>query len=228
MNSKDRLLLFITYKGIGQGKFEEVCGISNGYVNNNKGSFGASIVNRIHKAFPELNIEWLTTGDGDMIKDGESEAVAILNPNILEVPFISQYAYAGYLSGFSQGGYVETLPKVPFFVDNENHKGNYICVEVKGDSMNDGTEDSIIEGDKLLCREVKVDLWRSKLHIKKWDFVIVHKTDGILVKRIIKHDTDNCKITIHSLNEEYQDRIISLNDIAQIFNIIEISRPRRR
>ncbi len=152
----------------------------------------------------------------------------IIAPNVINVPFISQYAYAGYLAGFQDNNYMDFLPRIPFFVDNDNPKGNYICVEVRGDSMNNGTEESIVEGDKLLCREIKRDLWVNKLHIKRWDFVIVHKTDGILVKRIINHDTSNGTITIHSLNDGYADKVLHLDDLAQIFNIIEISRNRRR
>ena len=31
---KERLILYIKFLGIGQGKFEAQCGLSNGYVNN--------------------------------------------------------------------------------------------------------------------------------------------------------------------------------------------------
>ena len=41
--------------------------------------------------------------------------------------------------------------------------------------MNDGTEESYLEGDRLLCREIYSQYWvESKLHYTKWDFVIVH------------------------------------------------------
>ena len=112
-------------------------------------------------------------------------------------------------------------------VDHEL-KGRYIMFEVKGDSMNDGSEQSILEGDRLLGREIKRDLWKYKLHINKWDFIVVHRTEGILVKRIIEHDTEQSTITLHSLNPEYEDRTFSLNDITQIFNVIEVHRNRRR
>lgn len=56
---KDRLLEFLEYKNIGQGTFEQSAGISNGYVNNLKGSIGSKILNRIEASYPELNIDWL-------------------------------------------------------------------------------------------------------------------------------------------------------------------------
>jgi phage repressor protein C with HTH and peptisase S24 domain len=140
---------------------------------------------------------------------------------------VNQYAYAGYLNGYQNETYMNTLPTIPFIADHEA-RGHYIAFEVKGDSMNDGTEESYLEGDRLLCREVQPHLWSSsKLHIKKWDFVIVHE-DGIIVKRIIDHDVENHTITVHSLNDMYPDRVIDLAEVKQIFNVVEMQRPRRR
>lgn len=151
-----------------------------------------------------------------------------LNPNaVLYVPLVNQYAYAGYLNGYQNETYMNTLPTIPFIADHEA-RGNYIAFEVKGDSMNDGTEESYLEGDRLLCREVPQYLWAdSRLHIKKWDFVIVHE-EGIIVKRIIDHNVENRTITVHSLNDMYPDRVIDLSEVKQIFNVVEMQRPRRR
>lgn len=118
--------------------------------------------------------------------------------HIIYVPLVNQYAYAGYLCGYADAEYIESLPTIPFIVDQEAH-GKYMAFEVKGDSMDDGTDEAYKEGDRLLCREIYQQYWaESKLHIRKWDFVIVHK-EGILIKRIIDHDVENCTITIHSL-----------------------------
>lgn len=150
-----------------------------------------------------------------------------LRSSVMHVPLVNQYAYAGYLSGFADNEYVDNLPKIPFILDKE-YRGEYLCFEVKGDSMECDSEESIPEGSILLCRNVRKEYWRNKLHIHKWDFVIVHNTDGILVKRIIRHDVENGIITIHSLNEFYQDRELHLKDIQQIFNIVEIQTKRKR
>ncbi|WP_293713501.1 helix-turn-helix domain-containing protein [uncultured Parabacteroides sp.] len=155
------------------------------------------------------------------------EAIPLALDHIIYVPLVNQYAHAGYLCGYADAEYIESLPKIPFIIDQEA-KGHYIAFEVKGDSMDDGTDEAYKEGDRLLCREIQRNLWRdSKLHIRKWDFVIVHK-EGVLVKRIVDHDVENCTITIHSLNSFYPDRVLHLADVRQIFNVIEMSRPRRR
>lgn len=183
----------------------------------------------IIKAFPNINKVWLLTGEGEMLNNANpkyNEAVPI-QQDVVYIPLVNQFAYAGYLDGYSDCTYLEQLPKIPFIVDHEGH-GNYIAFEVKGDSMNNGTEESYLEGDRLYCREIQPHLWAtSKLHLRKWDFVIVHE-DGIVVKRIIDHDVENHTITIHSLNDMYPDRTIDLCDVKQIFNVIESVRPRRR
>ncbi len=147
--------------------------------------------------------------------------------NVMLVPLVSQYAHAGYLNGFDDEHYIEELPKVPFTADKE-HKGEYICIEVKGDSMEDGTDESYLENDILLCRNVAPVYWQSRLHINKWDFVIVHREKGILVKRIIKHDVERGVITLHSLNDYYDDFDIHLKDVAKIFNIVDFRRKKKR
>lgn len=65
---KDRLKIFIKYLGIGQAKFEKKCNLSNGYINNSKGNYGASKLDYILKTFPELNRDWLLYGEGEMLK----------------------------------------------------------------------------------------------------------------------------------------------------------------
>lgn len=174
----------------------------------------------------EILIQYFSKDQTPAIKKVEEATPLNLN-HIINVPLVNQYAYAGYLCGYADNEYIETLPTVPFILDQEAH-GKYMAFEVKGDSMDDGTDEAYKEGDRLLCREIYQQYWaESKLHIRKWDFVIVH-ADGILIKRITDHDTVNHTITIHSLNPFYPDRVLDLREVRQIFNVIEMSRPRRR
>ena len=67
---KQRLMRFIKSEKISQGKFERMCGMSNGYLCNIKQSIGSSKILSISKAFPQLNTEWLLTGEGSMLNEG--------------------------------------------------------------------------------------------------------------------------------------------------------------
>jgi phage repressor protein C with HTH and peptisase S24 domain len=182
----------------------------------------------IHEQFPQYNVNWLLTGEGNMLVESiESNAEPLHNERRVGVRLVSQYAYAGYLSGYGDDEYLDSLPLIDFTPDREM-TGNWLAFEVRGDSMDDGSKESYIEGEIVICREVEPDYWRdSRLFINKRDFVIVHK-EGILIKRIIAHDVDKHTITIHSLNPLYKDRTINLKDVLQIYSIIESRIQRRR
>lgn len=142
---------------------------------------------------------------------------------VMMVPLVNKYAYAGYQSGYGDDEYVDALPRVPFMVDKQ-HRGNYCAFEVKGDSMDNGLIGSYKEGYIVLGREIPKNMWRDKLHIKKWrTFIVVTKTDGILIKQISKHDTVRGIITLHSLNEEYDDIQLQLDKVAQLFNVVQVN-----
>ncbi|GAB4165645.1 MAG: hypothetical protein Tsb0033_27460 [Winogradskyella sp.] len=167
------------------------------------------------------------SGKNDTIK--EPEAIWVNYERFMLVPMVSHRAQAGFLSGWGDDEYLDELPKVPWEVDKE-YKGKYMTFEVSGESMEseDDPRDSLYEGDLLLCREVMRQHWKNKLHIHKWDFVIVHREQGILAKRITHHDTDKGIITLHSLNPYYEDQKVSLDDLIAIFNIIDVKRSRKR
>ena len=208
-----------------QKDFGEKIGIKQAYlseIESGKKPLSEELYNNIIEVFgmDKVSENFINTDNSDIIANSNTNEAIPINQNyIINVPLVNQYAQAGYLCGYEDATYMATLPTIPFIVDHEA-QGNYVAFEVKGDSMNDGTEDSYLE--------IQSHLWvTSRLHIRKWDFVIVHQ-EGILVKRIIDHNVDSHTITIHSLNDMYSDRVIDLTEVKQIFNVIELQRPRRR
>lgn len=199
--------------GITRKKLSEMFGVSEKTLNNwkNGGVIPRSKRYLIQKIHDEL----------------QNNAKIYTATNHSRIPLVSQYAQAGYLAGYADQEYMEQLPTVDFTPDREM-TGNYVAFEVKGDSMDDGTVYSYLEGMIVICREVEPYLYKeNKLHINKRDFVIVH-TDGVLIKRITEHDVENHTITIHSLNPEYKDRVLDLADVKQIFSVVESRMQRRR
>lgn len=67
MTIKERTYSFIEYKGITVKKFEELCGLSNGYISSMRKGFGSDKLNNVLTMFPELNREWLLYGEGEML-----------------------------------------------------------------------------------------------------------------------------------------------------------------
>ena len=72
MTTKDRLITFLAYINISQGKFEKGVGLSTGFVNNVGDSIRNSTLDKISSVYPELNTAWLLTGVGNMINENKN------------------------------------------------------------------------------------------------------------------------------------------------------------
>ena len=72
---KERIIAYIKDTGISQKKFEETVGVSNGYVNNVKASPSSTVLQKIFCAFPDINRDWLLTGEGSMLTSDMSGSV---------------------------------------------------------------------------------------------------------------------------------------------------------
>ncbi len=179
-----------------------------------------SMVAEQSNAYSVGNIQYPET-DSPFVDLGNGQYIMI-------VPLVQDYAYAGYLAGFQDEEYIDELPKHSFVV-NKQHRGKYMAFQVIGDSMSNGTEESITEGSTVTGREIQRHLWSSRFHIHRFkDYVIVHK-EGILIKRIIKHDVEEGVITCRSLNNDkdaYPDFDLKLDDCSQIFNIVNVTQIR--
>lgn len=66
---KERLIAFISYLGMSKNAFENACGLSTRYVSNISASVSPGKLKQISLKYPELNVEWLLTGQGDMLRE---------------------------------------------------------------------------------------------------------------------------------------------------------------
>lgn len=64
---KERVLEFLNYLQLSQGKFEEAVGLSNGFVNNIGDTIRESSIKKIKNRYPDLNEVWLKTGSEKML-----------------------------------------------------------------------------------------------------------------------------------------------------------------
>lgn len=62
------MIEFLSYLGKGQNKFESIVGLSRGFVNNVGDSIREASLAKITSVYPELNINWLKTGEGEMLR----------------------------------------------------------------------------------------------------------------------------------------------------------------
>ena len=68
---RTRLHIFLKYKGIKPYALELALKIGNGLLSKKEGSFGVNILEKLYNYYPDLNIDWLVTGRGEMIINTE-------------------------------------------------------------------------------------------------------------------------------------------------------------
>ncbi len=207
---------------------------------NKKVGISKNIAEQICAKFPQINKSWLLTGEGSMLKSDNAsnkdpnEVFLTTNSGTkyyelsngyykMRVPLVPYNAYGRYISGTN-----EAIPmdrdeweEVDFVVDRISH-GRYLAFEIKGDSMDDDSRRSFVQGDVVLARELDRTHWMNKLHYRDYPYWIVVTDDTILCKQIIDHNIETGMITFHSLNpsREYSDFMMHVDEIRQLFNII--------
>lgn len=71
MTVKDRIKEFCKSENLSISAFEDTIRVSNGYVNSISKSIGIDKLNTILEIYPNINLEWLLTGKGKMLKGQE-------------------------------------------------------------------------------------------------------------------------------------------------------------
>lgn len=75
MNAKERLLQFIDYKGIKKAEFYKKTQLSNGFLDKNA-NISSDKIEIISSVYEDLDLYWLITGTGNMLRMTEETEVA--------------------------------------------------------------------------------------------------------------------------------------------------------
>lgn len=197
---KNRLLAFIeSHCKTSIRAFEEYCGLTNGTVSSvKKKGPGADIVQKISYAYPELDLNWLFTGIGTMVKTKRNDATP---ENATRLPLIPIEAFAGPGLPTYEDERIEDFYTVSEF------KNSDFLIRVKGDSM----VPRYNGGDIVACKRVK------DVYFLQWNraYVICTESQGVMIKRVQPSEKEGC-IKCVSDNEKYAPFDVPMNDIVQI------------
>ena len=72
----DRIFEFLGYLGISQNEFERVCGLTHSNLRTMKQGPTTAYLMKIATAYPELSLDWLFRGTGDMLATGSGRKPA--------------------------------------------------------------------------------------------------------------------------------------------------------
>lgn len=192
---KQNILLYLANKGVTPYEFYKVSGVTRGILQQSNGISEDNIARFLAYA-PDVNIEWLITGKGDMLKNDNAgcqrqiESAHHVPENIQEgIPLIPLSAMAGVFTGdTSVMEYECERYVIPAF------KGADFLIQVKGDSM----QPTYYSGDLVACQRVPLD----DLFFQWNKAYVLDTKQGPLIKRIMP-GSDSNHVLIVSDNDNY-------------------------
>ena len=217
---RERLIAFIGYLGISIRKFEASVGLSNGFVKNITGNITLRSEFKISQAYPDLNMNWLLTGEGEMLKSNDfmvAEPYVPYNakPKKIEedikigVPYYDIDVTASIVTSFDD---VKETPE--YYVDYKPFNNCTAYFPVYGSSM----YPKYCSGEVVAVRQI------FNLESILWGEAYLIVTDGTFdnlrtIKLLFPHDAVD-KIILRSSNPNYKgDTVVSKKSIVSIFAI---------
>jgi len=240
MDEKKLLALgkYLRETGHTQASIASQLGVSQPYVNallTGRKAFGKSQAKKWGDLYG-LSPSWLLTGEGSMLKadapitqlspENSARPLVSSDRDWVEIPLVPHRAKAGALSGFGDPCWEEDKQTMPVLID-KRLKGDYLLFEVSGDSMDDGTSTAFLDGDVLLCRVLPKSDWQYGIKRRRDTYcVVATEAEGIVLKEVVNHDKATNEITCHSLNGQYKDYSVKLDDVQGIFYVEELIKRR--
>jgi phage repressor protein C with HTH and peptisase S24 domain len=127
----------------------------------------------------------------------------------LQVPLVGIKAVAGYVKGYEQVDYLDTLEKytLPPGVNGAGAIWRYF--EIDGDSM----EPTLSTGDVVLATMVPPEDWTD---IKNFCVYIIHTADQLLIKRLYQKSAEEW-VMISDNEEAYPQVLLRREDVLQLW-----------
>ena len=220
----DRLKQLLDELRISQTQFSEIVGISKNATTSivrNRSLPRADILQRFLTATPNVNANWLMTGNGSMfLKKQLFETITDLvhNSDMKEIRLIHAEDRSAYKNFFWQESF---LNDQPVEYRNITKVGVYRKFEMYDDSMDD--DDCFFpEGTMLFCRKLENHLWTR---LQKGDIFVFVSSDFNYRIRQMKAQTDS-KILLKPFNDYYEEMEIDLKNVSEIWFFLERSMKR--
>lgn len=214
----ERIKDFIDTKGISISAFERSIGMSNasfGKSLKNGGAIGTDKLENILNTYPEINPNWLITGNGSMLKSDEQPLPEVkkMNSRHKGLPLIPMEAIAGFPAIDNDGVSFDDCQH--YFIPEFEAKGANFLIRVSGDSM----MPLYCNGDIIACRKI------AEIHFFQWGGVYVLDTSqGVLVKYIEEcGKNDDCILCV-SENSRYKPFPLPKSDIRSLSTIVGLLR----
>ncbi|WP_242502612.1 helix-turn-helix transcriptional regulator [Flavobacterium anhuiense] len=214
MGSTERMREYLDYKGISKYKFCNDLGFSNKFLDNSS-NMGTDKACKILHYYPEINSEWLLTGNGPMIKEDNTSVMIMKNDRKTadaihvnqEIPLYDLEAVAGLRELFNSGEPQRVLDtiKIPNLPKCDG------AISVTGDSM----YPLLKSGDIVLYKETEFEniffgeMYLLSVKLNDWE-------EYITVKYVQKSDQGQEYVKLVSQNSHHQPKDIHISKISAL------------
>ena len=202
----ERLRFFIENEGLSVRQFESMIGSSDGKIAKfiaSNSSLKSDTLTRIMEVFPHLSINWLLTGEGEMLlssPDKHEGTTKELRRNYegttdlsnASIPLIPVDAVAGFNGIDSPTIHIQDCQR--YLVPEFQQLNAEFMIRVSGSSM----YPKYSSGDILACRKL------TSYNFIQWGKIyVIDSEQGAMVKRIFPCDEDSDHVICKSDNPNY-------------------------
>ena len=106
---KQRLIKYLDFKKVNKSEFARRINVSNAFVSSIRKSIQPDKIKRIALNFSDLNINWLLTGEGEMLKDTSIGGDSIIQTGEGHNAVINKNKYSGKFAGIPEGSQLQYL-----------------------------------------------------------------------------------------------------------------------
>ena len=223
--TKERALAFVAHKGLKMKEFEELAGLSNGYVTSMRKGFGEGKLNNVLNAFPDLNRDWLVYGEGSMLKsESAAHRVESYQESLRKYGDSLVPEYDIEFRGGPQGLMVESGSLLGYWVIPNAPAGSFI-VSMTGRSM----MPAIPSGSRLLLSPYSFDRnYPTSIPFGNLFGVVTYDEEqdayNAHIKILRRHkggDKDATHWIARSINtEEFDDFDIPVHKVTHLYKVV--------
>ncbi|WP_372640226.1 helix-turn-helix transcriptional regulator [Ancylomarina sp.] len=208
---RSRIIEYIDSKDISKYKFYKETKLSNGFLDK-EGSIRSDICEKISYQYPDLNLNWLLTGKGEMIISSEEKVINELPPCVspelgLGVPYYDVDFSGGFNAIFNNQTLLpdHNIVFAPF-------KDAQLWCNVTGNSM----AEKINHGDIIALKELTN--WEDNVLFGEIYAVV---TDHIRTIKIIRksNNEDNYRLVPINTNE-FDENEVKKSSILNVFTVL--------
>lgn len=204
---KERIISFIKYYSLSQKKFEELLGLSNGYVNNIRKGISDNVLFKICDRFPTLNRDWLLYGEGEMLNNE-----AVVEEVLPEISYTDGVPYYNedFLLGFEEIS-APNSENPEYLIRMPGYEKATLWCNASGHSM----EPEINNGDIIAMQRVE-----DFSFLPFGDIYGFITTNGLRTIKRLGRSTREGFYRLVPTNKNYDEQEIPITKIALVYRVM--------